>query len=1169
MTRRKILAAAIVVAAIASAIRMTAAGPILVNTTAMTTDGSDGACSLIEAIGAANSDVASGPAAGECAAGGTGLDVIHVPAGTYTITAAASGSGSNANGLPPIDRPIEIAGDGAANTIIERSLAAGTPDFRLFYVRYTGFAQYELTGSLVLRNVTVRNGRAEYGGGIYIQSTNQLSNALIDSVLAGHSADVAGAVYATATYTVRGSRVENNFARYGPGAMLITNHLAVEHSVFDGNRTDGIAGATSLGFGGTMDVSDSVFVRNSAGSSAGAISAGGATVNITRSWLHANRAEASGGAIGAERMVMSYTTVTDNTAVTGAGGGVTVNGWGDVRHSTFSGNSAGSAGGGISGANLTMANSTASGNRATHEGGGIHAAGSNAYFVGNNLTVTNNHVTSPQSIGGGLSFGSVSPAKISNSVIAGNYAGQAGKSPDCVTYLPPPGITSSGHNLIGNACGCIIVPAEGDLFGTYDAPIDPLLGPLQAHGGLTQTHGPRTASLVIDAASPRVPGSDPAACEAVDQRDVLRPIDGDGDAVARGDRGAVEWGGDPFPARPAFSAASYSVDEPGGVVTIRVDRADPAGELAVTFSAATGSADGGADFVATAGTLTFLDGEATRTFDVAILDDAVLESTESIHVSLRNPADPPDALPLSSAIVFVKDDDSVPLTRPFNATSAEGHTGTRDLHVTVGITQAYVFNVHVAYQTVDGEAVAGVDYEAASGVVGIGGGTSSGTLTLKIMGDTIDEIDETFRLRLTTTIGCVSEIRYATITIVDDDVPNRGPVITDPGDQSDLEGELVSLAIDASDPDGTALTFSATALPPGLSIDASTGVIGGTVSAGTAGTYATGVSVSDGELTAGVVFDWTIVAPNRAPTLIASVNQANVEGDLASLVLSASDPDVDTLIYSVTGLPPGLAIDRSTGVISGSLAPGSHGSYTVAVSVSDGQTSATGSFVWVVTAPPAAANRAPVCDAAQPALPEIWPPNHKKKYAIGIRGVVDPDGDPVRIRITRILQDEPTNTNGDGDTWVDGGGIGTATAWVRAERQGGGDGRVYEIAFTATDAKGASCTGKVSVAVPHDQGPGGAVDSGCRWDSTVAKGPVLMCRPGANPPPGGHQHGDRCDHERGRGGHHDNDDCDHERDRDGRNRGSHGHRDGDRCDHDRKRNGHRDGDRCEHDRGRR
>ena len=76
--------------------------------------------------------------------------------------------------------------------------------------------------------------------------------------------------------------------------------------------------------------------------------------------------------------------------------------------------------------------------------------------------------------------------------------------------------------------------------------------------------------------------------------------------------------------------------------------------------------------------------------------------------------------------------------------------------------------------------------------------------------------------------------------------------------------------------------------------------------------------------------------------------------------------------------------------------------------------------------------------------------------------------DPVQIRITAIAQDEPLTGQGSGNTAFDAIGVGAASAEVRAERAGRGDGRVYRIAFDAVDGKGGQCSGSVKVEVPHD-----------------------------------------------------------------------------------------------------
>ena len=128
-------------------------------------------------------------------------------------------------------------------------------------------------------------------------------------------------------------------------------------------------------------------------------------------------------------------------------------------------------------------------------------------------------------------------------------------------------------------------------------------------------------------------------------------------------------------------------------------------------------------------------------------------------------------------------------------------------------------------------------------------------------------------------------------------------------------------------------------------------------------------------------------------------------------------------------------------------------------------------------------NRPPNCSTAAASVNMLWPPNHELA-AIDVVGVTDPDGDPVTITIDEIVQDEPVNGLGDGDVSPDGLGAGDSTALVRAERAGGGNGRVYAIGFTATDGKGGSCSGVVTVGVPHKRG--GTPVAGDTWyDSTL------------------------------------------------------------------------------------
>jgi hypothetical protein len=176
----------------------------------------------------------------------------------------------------------------------------------------------------------------------------------------------------------------------------------------------------------------------------------------------------------------------------------------------------------------------------------------------------------------------------------------------------------------------------------------------------------------------------------------------------------------------------------------------------------------------------------------------------------------------------------------------------------------------------------------------------------------------------------------ATVSVTVGDV-NDPPEVTDPGDQQDDEGAIVSLQIVAADMDGDALTYSAAGLPPDLSIDPDTGLISGTITQTSAGVYPVTVTVTDGATPVSVNFDWTVSLVNLPPVLADPGDQTNVEGELVSLPLLVSNDDEDVLAFSATGLPPGLSIDPDTGEISGTIADGAEGSspYSVTVTVAE------------------------------------------------------------------------------------------------------------------------------------------------------------------------------------------------------------------------------------------
>jgi Tol biopolymer transport system component len=110
-------------------------------------------------------------------------------------------------------------------------------------------------------------------------------------------------------------------------------------------------------------------------------------------------------------------------------------------------------------------------------------------------------------------------------------------------------------------------------------------------------------------------------------------------------------------------------------------------------------------------------------------------------------------------------------------------------------------------------------------------------------------------------------------------------------------------------------------------------------------------------------------------------------------------------------------------------------------------------------------NRPPDCSGVAASRPVLTTANHRL-IPIALDGATDPDGDSVTLSVDGVTQDEPVVGSGD-NTSPDAVNQGDGQLRIRAERNPHGDGRVYRIAFTATDGRGGSCSGTAKVSVPR------------------------------------------------------------------------------------------------------
>jgi hypothetical protein len=111
------------------------------------------------------------------------------------------------------------------------------------------------------------------------------------------------------------------------------------------------------------------------------------------------------------------------------------------------------------------------------------------------------------------------------------------------------------------------------------------------------------------------------------------------------------------------------------------------------------------------------------------------------------------------------------------------------------------------------------------------------------------------------------------------------------------------------------------------------------------------VTAGDGSGASSVNFDWTIGSGSSGNTVTVTNpgTQTGTTGTAVSLQIHASDSATgQTLAYSATGLPAGLSISSTTGLISGT--PTTAGSSSVTVTVTDGTgAKGTASFTWTIS----------------------------------------------------------------------------------------------------------------------------------------------------------------------------------------------------------------------------
>jgi hypothetical protein len=165
---------------------------------------------------------------------------------------------------------------------------------------------------------------------------------------------------------------------------------------------------------------------------------------------------------------------------------------------------------------------------------------------------------------------------------------------------------------------------------------------------------------------------------------------------------------------------------------------------------------------------------------------------------------------------------------------------------------------------------------------------------------------------------------------------NNPPVISPIGDKTVQATQLLTFTVAASDPDGDALVYSATNLPPRATFDPVTHLFRWQPTSKQTGSYRVTFTVTDDKTPpAGASETITITVPvNNAPALAQIPNFSVRVGQFVGFNVTATDPDAgDSITYSCTKLPAGAAFNATTGVFS--WTPSKNGTYKVTFTATD------------------------------------------------------------------------------------------------------------------------------------------------------------------------------------------------------------------------------------------
>lgn len=340
----------------------------------------------------------------------------------------------------------------------------------------------------------------------------------------------------------------------------------------------------------------------------------------------------------------------------------------------------------------------------------------------------------------------------------------------------------------------------------------------QVSGGSSATIGSDTPANVATGTVTFPPGSTeqfvvvPTIDDAVDEEDIetifltlLSATNADVDdefGVHRTSGFANIGDNDPS---PNVSGADVSVDESAGTATVTLQLSaagERRGRVYLTNCCSPNPSTASASdftFPMSSVEVEFLPGQTQKSIQVPITNDAIDEPAEFFELRVSGAF----ALNVTDEFlrVTINDDDPTPSMSVVPVSVPESNP---TVQVAVTLTNPSSQTITATLATSDGTAMAPGDYTAIGGTtVTFNPGQTARNSAVTVISDSLDEVDETFTVTLSSPVNATISEASAAVTIVDDDGPTLAV-----GDATIAEGAILSFALDLSAPTVQAVTGS-------------------------------------------------------------------------------------------------------------------------------------------------------------------------------------------------------------------------------------------------------------------------------------------------------------------------------------------------------------------------